>query len=515
GNWAAEGKVLIMINGMEINEHYYAHTYFGNHFPVDMIKRIEIVRGPGSSIHGGQAEFGVINIVTKKPEDLSGLEVSLNQGRMGEGVSRGKFNFYVGKEWKKSDIHFWMTAGSAQRSNRQHFGFYDCAVDSIICQDTLGVGAYSSLAGDSYLDNFMSNFEINAGGFSFTSLLDYYGVTDVTILDSRKKRPVKAGYFSSYNEFKYKFRVTPKLTITPKMNMNVQTPVEVNTPYADALLEEPWRADSLAIAVTRFRGRLDINYNLNHRINMLGGIDFFQDQAINADTVSQFYKGKPPDRYSSTAFYSEVIFKLRVFHLFAGARFETNASYKSAFSPRIGITKKFNNFHLKFLVTDAYRLPTLGNIYYSFNGNYDISPDSSFVYNLERGLEPEKTLVMEAEAGYQFSEKTFLTLNLFDMTIRNPIVYTFFQDEIIKEIYGPNSGLYVYQNFKKSGTRGFELDFRFQDKWGYLKANYSFYSVGNKPKINAYSISTFNRDPDERQLVNDDALLAFPQHRLN
>ncbi|MCB2220423.1 MAG: TonB-dependent receptor plug domain-containing protein [Bacteroidetes bacterium] len=515
GNWAAEGKVLIMINGKEINEHYTAHTYFGNHFPVDMIKRIEIVRGPGSAIYGGLAEFGVINIVTKKPNDLNGLEFVLNQGQMGEGVGRGKFNFYVGKKWERSDLNFWFAAGNSQRSNRQHYGFYDCSIDSIICQDSIGVGAYASLAGESDIDNFMSNFEFNSGGFSVSSLLDYYGVTDVTVLDSRKRRPVKRGYFSSYNEIKQRFRITPKLTITPKINFNIQTPVEENTPYAEALINHPEFADSLAIATTRFRARVDINYNLNHRINMLGGFDFYNDFALNADTISQFYSGEPPDQYSSTAFYGEMIFKLPVFHLFAGARFETNAAYNSAFSPRIGITKKFNKFHLKFLVTDAYRLPTLGNIYYSFDGTYDVAPDSSYVYNVGRGLNPEKTLVLEAEAGYQFSEKTFLTLNIFDMTIRDPIVYTFFQDETIRDIYGYNSGLYVYQNFNKSGTRGFELDFRFQDKWGFLNANYSYYSVSSKPKISAYTVSTFNRDPRERELVDDDVLLAFPQHRLN
>ena len=515
GNWAAEGKVLVMIDGKEINEHYTAHTYFGNHFPVSMIKRIEIIRGPGSSIYGGFAEFGVINIVTKTPKDLKGLEVGVDQGWMNHGAKGGRFNFYVGTKWKKQDFRFSLSAGTAQRSNRSHYGFYDCSIDSLVCKDTLGVGAYSSLAGDSDLENTMVNLEYNAGNFGISSLTDIYRVTDITTINSQRYRPLKYGYLGNYTEIKYKFRITPNLTITPKLNMDVQTPMEENTAYSIALLEDPANTDSLAIAVTRARIRLDINYDVSHRVNIIGGINSFTDLAVNADTVSLLYKDAPPDQYSSTAYYAEATFKLPIFHVFAGARYETSAKYAAAFSPRMGITKKFNKLHLKFLVSDAYRLPTLGNLYYSFDGTYDVSPDSTSIYNIGRGLKPEKTLVLEAEVGYQFSDKTFLTANIYDMTTRNPIVYYYYQDETIRKIYGYSSGIYVYQNFEKAGTRGLELDFRFQDKWGFLNVNYSFYSVGNKPRVDAYTVSTFNRVQDERVEVNDNFLLAFPKHKIN
>jgi len=515
GNWAAEGKILMMVNGKEVNEHYYAHTYFGNHFPISMIKRIEIIRGPGSSIHGGTAEFGVINIVTRSPKDLSGLSVGVSQGWMGSGVEREDFNFYVGKKWKKSSLYFDLSTGTSQRSNKYHYGFYDCSIDNTICTDTLGVGAYAPLGKNSDLTKLVTNFGFDVGGFSFSNLTDFYSVTDVTTMDSKKYRPLKYGTFSNYLEMKYKFRVTPNLSFTPKINFDIQSPIEENTPYANALINNPLGADSLAIIVYRFRAKLDMNYDISHRVNLIGGIDHFTDEAINTDTVSVFYKGDPPQDYSSTAVYGEATFKLPIFHLFAGARYETNSSYKAAFSPRIGITKKFNKLHMKVLFTDAYRLPTLGNIYYSFNGTYDVAPDSSSIYNLGRGLKPEKTFVFEIEAGYQFSDKTILTANIFEMTIRDPIVYHYYQDKTVREIYGYQSGIYVYQNFDKAGTRGFELDFKYKDKWGYLNANYSFYSVGGKPRIDAYSVSTFNRDPDLRVEVESNSLLAFPNHKLN
>lgn len=48
--------------------------------PVKMVERIEIIRGPGSAVYGADAFAGVINIITKAPEDLEGGEASLGYG---------------------------------------------------------------------------------------------------------------------------------------------------------------------------------------------------------------------------------------------------------------------------------------------------------------------------------------------------------------------------------------------------------------------------------------------------
>ena len=65
GNWGHEGKVLMLIDGMEMNENLFSTLQFGQHYNLQNIEKIEIIRGPGSSIYGGFAELGVINIITK------------------------------------------------------------------------------------------------------------------------------------------------------------------------------------------------------------------------------------------------------------------------------------------------------------------------------------------------------------------------------------------------------------------------------------------------------------------
>ena len=66
---------LILINGKRQNNHgdIYPNSFSGNQFnhipPLDAIERIEVIRGPGSTLYGADAMGGVINIITKKITD--------------------------------------------------------------------------------------------------------------------------------------------------------------------------------------------------------------------------------------------------------------------------------------------------------------------------------------------------------------------------------------------------------------------------------------------------------------
>ncbi len=71
-------RILVLIDGHRVNENvsdsFGAGTNF--HLDVDLIERIEIVRGPGSALYGSNALFAVISVVTKNGRDYRGLELS-------------------------------------------------------------------------------------------------------------------------------------------------------------------------------------------------------------------------------------------------------------------------------------------------------------------------------------------------------------------------------------------------------------------------------------------------------
>ena len=68
GRTYASGNVKILLNGISMNT---AQTAYANpvlNIPVEQVERIEVIRGPGSAIHGEFALTGVINVITRNQQ---------------------------------------------------------------------------------------------------------------------------------------------------------------------------------------------------------------------------------------------------------------------------------------------------------------------------------------------------------------------------------------------------------------------------------------------------------------
>ncbi|MFM1770275.1 MAG: hypothetical protein RJA22_2804 [Verrucomicrobiota bacterium] len=68
------GRTLVNINGHRLNEPIYDSSFLGYDFPldVDLIERVEVIRGPGSSLYGNNAFFGIVNVVTRDGRSFAG-----------------------------------------------------------------------------------------------------------------------------------------------------------------------------------------------------------------------------------------------------------------------------------------------------------------------------------------------------------------------------------------------------------------------------------------------------------
>ena len=77
-------RILLLINGHRINDKVYDTAAIGTEFPLDLdlIDHIEVVRGPGSSLFGTNAIFGVINVITRDPGGKAEAETADDVGSL-------------------------------------------------------------------------------------------------------------------------------------------------------------------------------------------------------------------------------------------------------------------------------------------------------------------------------------------------------------------------------------------------------------------------------------------------
>src|SRR5579883_1161103 len=63
-------RVIVMIDGHNIADNIFGQsTWYGNDFPLDMdlVDRIEVIRGSSSALYGSNGMLGTINVITKRP----------------------------------------------------------------------------------------------------------------------------------------------------------------------------------------------------------------------------------------------------------------------------------------------------------------------------------------------------------------------------------------------------------------------------------------------------------------
>jgi iron complex outermembrane receptor protein len=71
-------RIALLIDGHRLNDNLYDAALIGTEFPidVDLIDRVEVIRGPNSSLYVASAFLGVINIITKRGLDLPKLTLA-------------------------------------------------------------------------------------------------------------------------------------------------------------------------------------------------------------------------------------------------------------------------------------------------------------------------------------------------------------------------------------------------------------------------------------------------------
>ena len=431
-------RLLLLVDGHRINDNIYDSLYSDRGFilDVDLIDRVEVVRGPSSSLYGSSAFFGVVNVITKKGRDLNGAEVSAAagshdsyQGR----VSYGK-RFDNGLEMLISGTYY----DSEGRHRLYYPEFDDPATNNGVAEDADDAEAESLFArlsfGDFTLDGAYCESEKGVPTASYEAVFN----------DPRTR--TWDGHW--YLDLKYQHLMESGTEVTARLFYDrywyfgewVFDYAEEGDPpdiqiFKDDADGKWWGAEALVTRELFERHRFILGGEFRDSLQ--------QDQGVW--DIYEVYMDTKTDDYT-WAIYLQDEFRIRddlILNL--GLRYDYFDTVGSSTNPRAAlIYSPFESTTLKLLYGTAFRAPNTYELYYH-DGGYTCKPaedlDSETIETFELVLEQRLTEHLRAVAS----------------VYRNEI------EDLIAMTTDPADDLMVFENMGDAKATGAELEL--QGQW--------------------------------------------------
>lgn len=495
----AANSVAVLVDGVQVNDSYNGSVTWSA-IPVDMVKRVEVLRGPASVLYGGNALAGVINIITKDVDKTSvnlklsyGSNNTQNHSLYVAGKASDKLDFNVNYEKKKTDGYI----TDPVLSSKAVFGAETTTTNTgakrwIIGnkgkrqwdENTVGVGfkyhfdEYKSLALD---------FTKNEYEYSYSAPTSYFGDDIIK----------KAGtYFSTPGE-----KASNKYNMTYNDSENGWKAV---VGYSDQYKQHDTsisKATDSSKPNTRFSFDLQKNQTISANNNAVFGLNYRKDEMdatvykladkFNSDSklaVDSMASGtnksfsayvmdehKFSDRWTATAGlrYDKWSTDGRILLPNKTEAINYDESTYDNWSPSLSVMYKPEADSSVYLSWGkAFEAPSL---YRMYSSSY-----SSNVYNIANpNLKPQKAETFELGYKKDLNNKSAIGVSVYD---------TKYKGLLYKNSLGVVDGMNAtcYQNAGEAEAKGFELELNhnFDDKWSAF-LNYTYQNPVIKKALKA------------------------------
>lgn len=417
-------RLLFLVDGYRMNDNIYDGAYVGSEFilDVDIIERVEFAPGPGSSIYGSNAFFGVVNVVTKTGRSLTGTELSVGVGS--DQAHRGRLSHGVHAE------SGWNILASAT-------GF-----------DTNGKDLYFPEFDDPPTTGGIAvDQDSDRGGHVFAKIAKGPWVVSSAMFRRVKQVPT-AAYYQTFGQ-PTSHTEDEQLFLLVKYEQELLAGIDVlGTAYygkynydGEYVYEDEHNFD---ISRGRWWGtelRLLIKQWPAHKL-LLGG-EYHKDPHRDQKSVTfepfTLYLDDHRQK-TSHALYMQDEWALSATTLVNfGIRRDGSDQDKHAISPRFALVHRFKPSTVgKFLYGRAFRSPNAYEKFYVTDvGHYKSNPD----------LRNEKIDTSEFVLEHSLGESSRLTGSIFSYSI----------DELITLSTDPNDNLFFFQNTDQVRAKGVEL----------------------------------------------------------
>lgn len=114
-------RTMLMIDGVEDNDLASSTAWISRQFPLSNVERIEVVYGPASTMYGANAFAGVINVITKDPEQLvKDGRLWGTDARIGASTDAGMLDATVAGQTRNGGLRWSLTARKWKGQDFEH-----------------------------------------------------------------------------------------------------------------------------------------------------------------------------------------------------------------------------------------------------------------------------------------------------------------------------------------------------------------------------------------------------------
>ena len=422
--------ILLLIDGHRVNDAIYNLMYIANEavIDVDMIDRVEIIRGPSSSIYGDSAFFGVINVLTKRGGQIDGAQASVEGGSFD--TYKGSFAF--GKKFT-NDLEL-VLSGSYFSSGGQGSLFFPEYNNP---QNNNGRAANSDGETAYHLFGSLSYHDFTLSAAYSDRYKQVPTAPSGTAFNSGKGHTLDE---RGYVDLKYEHEFDRDVTVMGRLSYDWY-PYYAVYPYANSA-PPPSLILNQDLSLGQWaRSELQVTKKLFDRHTLIFGAEYQE----NLRQYQANYDLNPRTSYLNVdhssrnyAFYTQGEFALcKQLLLNAGMRYDHFESFGGAVNPRVGlIYNPWEKTTFKALYGQAFRAPNDYELNFAssdFERNPDLQPETIRTYELvyEQYL-PGK--LRFSAAGYHYDI-----------------------NGLISETTDPKNGLSVFRNLQQVEANGLEL----------------------------------------------------------
>jgi iron complex outermembrane receptor protein len=421
-------RILLTINGHTINEKWTGGNFIGPDLGLDMdlIDRIEIVRGPASALYGTAALFAVINVITREAEDLPGLSAKVGAGSLQTGTA----GLYYGRSYAGGNGL--VIGGSGFSSGGEDFFFPE------FDDPTTNFGRAEDADGETFANLFGS---LRYGQWTFEGKMN-----------RRRKEIPTASYGTVFNDpdtFTVDGRSYAEARYEGITGGGAETSARVY--YDRVVYYGDFVYDAPPITVNRDEGggdwvgaeyRVTKRIGTNHRLS--AGTQYDYNRKIfqkNLDEDPFFsYLDQEFSFFNYSVYAQDEISLGPKVRLNLGVRFDKWQTFGESTNPRAAVIySPGRRTTLKALFGSAFRAPTIYELYYDDGG---LSSKSN------PALEPEEIDTFELVWEQGLSRRFSMVAS----------VYNYRMENLISQFLDPMDGLYQSRNLEDVKAYGVELE---------------------------------------------------------